>query len=375
MLYQAQFDEGLLNESDHTPAQRGVVPPRQVAVPRVERALGTLATAWYSGVRWTVLLAPLSWVFSKLARWRRLRYLTGKNPSWRAPVATVVVGNITAGGTGKTPFVIWLVRWLKAHGYHPGIVSRGYGGRGGKTPVSVHSDDDPEDVGDEPVLLAGRTDCPVVIGHDRVEAAKLLLEIAPVDIIVADDGLQHYALSRDIEIAVVDGHRGVGNGRCMPAGPLREPVTRLDEVDWVIANGRATGLVDRETVMTVLPLGFVRVSRNSLERMTCEVFADRYQNVHAVAGVGNPARFGLTLKELGLTPTLHRYDDHHRYDGSELEFDNDWPVVCTEKDAVKIRHLAQIPEQCWYLEIAVRLPAEAEAGLTALLEEHGISSG
>ncbi|MCZ6709773.1 MAG: lipid A export permease/ATP-binding protein MsbA [Gammaproteobacteria bacterium] len=375
MLYQAQFDEGTLPESDHiSPAQRGVT-PRRITAPQVERALGPLATAWYSGAHWTAVLAPLSWVFSKLAKRRRLKFLTGTKPSWRAPVATIVVGNITAGGTGKTPFVIWLVQWLKDHGYRPGIVSRGYGGRGGKTPLAVHADNDPEDVGDEPVLLAGRTDCPVVIGHDRVEAAKLLLEIAPVDIIVADDGLQHYALSRDIEIAVIDGHRGVGNGRCLPAGPLREPVSRLEEVDWVIANGRATGLVDRETVMTVLPLGFVRVSRNSSERMTCEAFVERYHNVHAVAGVGNPARFALTLKELGLTPMLHPYDDHHRYDGSELEFDTDWPVVCTEKDAVKIRYLARIPDDCWYLEIAVRLPAESESGLMALLEEHGISGG
>jgi subfamily B ATP-binding cassette protein MsbA len=386
-LYQAQFDEQPGNDAElRAPSNASLsslssLTGGGLTISQAERALSPLADAWYSGARWTLWLSPLSWLFAKLAARRRLRFLTGKSGSWRAPVATIVVGNITAGGTGKTPVVIWLVDWLKRHGYRPGIVSRGHGGRGGQKPVLVTAQSDPEAVGDEPPLLAARTDCPVVIGRDRVAAAKLLLAIAAVDIIVADDGLQHYALARDLEIAVIDGHRGVGNGLCLPAGPLREPLSRLDEVDWVIANGRATGLVETESVMSVLPLEFVRVGSSSASssvglssRMSCQAFVDRYQNVHAVAGVGNPARFALTLKELGLSPELNAFDDHHRFDGSELVFDDDWPVVCTEKDAVKIRRLTGIPDNCWYLEIALTMPDDAEARLLELLAGHGVSN-
>jgi len=371
-LYQAQFDEERMVVG---PAPVATVARRPLAAPQVELALSPLTNAWYSGTGWTFWLTPLSWLFARIAARRRFRFLTGKKAAWRAPVATIVVGNITAGGTGKTPFVIWLVDWLKRNGYRPGVVSRGHGGRRGRAPVAVHADDDPDSVGDEAPMLAARTDCPVVICRDRVRAAKHLLEMARVDVIVADDGLQHYPLARDVEIAVIDGHRGVGNGRCLPAGPLREPVSRLDEVDWVIANGRATGLTKDETVMRVVPLAFIRVGDPGSQRISCELFASRFHNVHAVAGIGNPARFGLTLKEIGLMPEMHAYDDHHRFDGSELRFDNDWPVVCTEKDAVKIRRLAQIPAECWYLEIAVSLPEEADSRLRALLREHGIGHG
>jgi len=374
-LYQAQFDEeqGPATESPATGSKA-----RRVVAPRVERALSPLGNAWYSGAGWTAWLAPLSWLFARFAARRRLKFLTGRKQSWRAPVAVIVVGNITAGGTGKTPFVIWLVDWLKGHGFSPGIVSRGHGGSQGRTPTLVSANDDPEEVGDESPLLAARTGCPVVIGQDRVAAVKRLLEVAPVDVVVADDGLQHYALARDIEIAVIDGHRGVGNGRCLPAGPLREPIARLAEVDWVIANGRTTGLADDETLMTIVPLSFVRVSPGTVEnpeRMTCEEFVRRFHNVNAIAGIGNPARFAFTLKELGLAPMLQAHDDHHRYDGAELIFDNDWQVVCTEKDAVKIRRLSEVPDNCWYLEISVCMPEDTEARMLGLLEAHGISYG
>jgi subfamily B ATP-binding cassette protein MsbA len=380
-LYQAQFNDEKDDNLQPVAAathSAGPVGKGALAIPPAERTLNPLVSAWYSGARWPLWLAPLSWLFVKVAARRRLKFLTGRKPSWRAPVATIVVGNITAGGTGKTPLVIWLVDWLKHNGYRPGIVSRGHGGRSGRRggdPVVVDAGADPENVGDEAPLLAARTDCPVVIGRDRVAAAQRLLELAPVDVIVADDGLQHYALARDLEIAVLDGHRGVGNGRCLPAGPLREPVSRLAEVDWVISNGRQTGLVDHEFVMKVVPLAFVRVADGSAERVSCEDFAARHRNVHAVAGVGNPARFAMTLKEVGLLPVLHPLADHHRFDGSELVFGNDWPVVCTEKDAVKVRRLGQVPGNCWYLEIAVSLPEAAQSHLTQLLQAHGIGHG
>lgn len=376
-LYNAQFEDG--SPEVETPVASGV---SVVKAPKgyVERTFSPLAKAWYSGAGWTRWLIPLSWLFARIAARRRWAYLTGKKSPWRANVPVLVVGNITAGGTGKTPFVIWLVGWLKSQGYSPGIVSRGHGGDGNRSPMQVLANDDPEIVGDEPPLLAKRTGCPVIICKNRVAATRFLLEHHNPDIVVSDDGLQHYALARDLEIVVLDGHRGVGNGRHLPAGPLREPVSRLAEVDWVVSNGRATGLAEDESVMHVTPTAFVKIVPNSDkagypdsgQRLSCEEFVRLYHDVHAIAGVGNPVRFAQTLRELNLAPVLHGYDDHHRFDGTELVFDNEWPVVCTEKDAVKINTLAKIPDNCWYLEIDVELPPDTSERLSELMRKHGI---
>ncbi len=376
-LYNAQFAEE--SPAGEVPfAAR--IPVAKTPVRYVERTFGPLTKAWYSGAAWTRLLTPFSWIFARIAARRRWAYMTGKKSPWRAGVPVLVVGNITAGGTGKTPFVIWLVNWLESQGYSPGIVSRGHGGDGNRSPMQVLPDDDPEVVGDEAPMLAARTGCPVVICKNRVAATRFLLEHHSPDIVVSDDGLQHYALARDLEIVVLDGHRGIGNGRHLPAGPLREPVSRLTEVDWVISNGRATGLTEDESIMRVVPTAFVKIvsSRKGVpytdgsERLSCEEFVLRYHDVHAIAGVGNPARFAQTLRELSLVPLLHGYDDHHRFDGSELVFDNKWPVVCTEKDAIKISRLAEIPDNCWYLEIEVELPTGSSERLAALMRKHGI---
>ncbi|MCZ6619701.1 MAG: lipid A export permease/ATP-binding protein MsbA [Gammaproteobacteria bacterium] len=375
-LYNAQFEEESPEVEVPVVSRTAVVKPARY----VESTFSPLARAWYSGAGWTRWLAPLSWIFARIAARRRWAYLTGKKSPWRAEVPVLVVGNITAGGTGKTPLVIWLVEWLKTRGYSPGIVSSGYGGDGNRSPLLVGPDDDPETVGDEAPILARRAGCPVVIGKNRVAATRFLLEHHNPDIVVCDDGLQHYALARDLEIVVLDGHRGIGNGRHLPAGPLREPVSRLAEVDWVISNGRATGLAEDETVMRVVPVAFVKIDpgreespyTDGGERLSWEDFTGRFHNVHAIAGVGNPTRFAHTLRELGLAPLLHGYGDHHRFDGSEFKFENEWPVVCTEKDAVKISRLAEIPDNCWYLEIDVELPADSSKRLSGLLRKHGI---
>jgi tetraacyldisaccharide 4'-kinase len=250
-----------------------------------------------------------------------------------------VVGNISVGGTGKTPFVIWLVRWLIKRGFSPGIVSRGYGGSA-STPLKVNPDADPVLVGDEAPLLARRAGVPVVVGKSRVEAVQLLLESAAVNVVISDDGLQHYALARDIEIALVDGVRGLGNRKLLPAGPLREPPERLEEVDWVVSNGQPSGLIEDESVAVVVPTAFVRLGI-APERLSVEQFVHQYKDVHAIAGIGNPGRFAQTLRDLGLRPAMHAYPDHHEFDGSEL---TQWqlgpldkrPFVCTEKDAIKL---------------------------------------
>ena len=233
------------------------------------------------------------------------------------------------------------------------------------------------EAGDEAPLLAARTGVPVYICADRVAAAKTLLAESKCNVIVADDGLQHYALARDIEIAIIDGHRGVGNGLPLPAGPLREPVRRLESVDWVVSNSRRSGLHEPELLMQAIPLRFVQVAPQG-GAIACDEFLQRHTIVNALAGVGNPARFAQTLFELGLEPLLTAYADHHRFDGSELEFDNDYPIICTEKDATKLRELPHLPENLFYLEIDVSIEDQAgesaETALQKLLLGHGVAS-
>jgi tetraacyldisaccharide 4'-kinase len=194
-------------------------------------------------------------------------------------------------------------------------------------------------------------------------------------VVVADDGLQHYELARDIEIAVVDGHRGLGNRRLLPAGPLREPAERLEEVDWVVSSGLQAGTGMTESLMTIIPKRLVRIGEPE-ETVACDEFLAEHVNVHAVAGVGNPSRFVQTLRSMGLNPLLHAYPDHHRYDGSEIVFDNAWPVICTEKDATKLRDLENLSGDVFYLEVDAEVTtADGRTGeeeLAALLNMHGV---
>ena len=345
--------------------------PAPARVAPVESPPPLPARTWYQDTWRSRMLMPLAWLFGFFAVRRRLAAMTGKRPPWRAPVPVLVVGNLTVGGTGKTPFVIWLVRQLCDRGFKPGVVSRGYGGRGGKRPTTVPATGaDPDLVGDEPPIIAWHTGVPVVVCRNRVEAVRYLVEEHGVNIVVSDDGLQHYALARDVEIALVDGDRGFGNGRLLPAGPLREPASRLAEVDWVVANRRPSGLSERETVMSMRPLFFANLQTGM--KMAPIQFASEHPNVNMVAGVGNPDGFAHTLRTLGLNLALHPQDDHHRYSGEEIRCDNDWPVVCTEKDAVKLRKLDLVLDHCWYLEVEADVGRAGPRRLAEVLRHQAI---
>ena len=367
-LYDAQFEDGAKRAEPRVPAVPATRQGAGAAGTLVER-LSPLTAGWYSDAGWLRLLRPLSWLYRRAAVRRRHAYLTGRRKSWRAPVPVVVVGNVAVGGTGKTPLVVWLSRWLADQGFRPGIVSRGYGGRGNRQPVTVTADADPEMVGDEAPLLAARSGAPVVVCADRPAAVAHLLAESDCDIVVSDDGLQHYALARDVEIAVVDGERGLGNGRCLPAGPLREPPDRLAQVDVVVVNGGPAEGYPEAVRMDVQPVRFHPLGGGA--PLEPAAFARRFPSVHAVAGIGNPARFAATLARAGVHAEVYAYPDHHGYDGSEVVFDDDRAVVVTEKDAVKLRRLS-LEAEVWWLEVDVSLPAAAADRIMAVLRKHGI---
>ncbi|MEZ5477143.1 MAG: tetraacyldisaccharide 4'-kinase [Thiolinea sp.] len=313
------------------------------------------------------LLSPLSRLFCQIARRRRQR-LTARQQAFAAPV--VVVGNISVGGTGKTPLTLRLAQLLQQNGYQPGMVSRGYGAHPDRTmirPVTYHNK--PADVGDEALLLATRSGLPVVVGIQRSRAVEYLLENYDVDIVLSDDGLQHYAMARDLEIAVVDGARRFGNGRCLPAGPLREPVERLQDCDFVICNGQPhTG----EYGMQLSGNWLVSLSNPKMLRPLNDLAG---QPVHVLTAIGNPTRFIDSLRVAGIEVTPHLYPDHYLFQGHEWQFADDHPVLMTEKDAVKCRQFA--PERllkCWYLPVdAQPEPAFEQAFLQRIQElmNHG----
>lgn len=269
----------------------------------------------------------------------------------------IVVGNVTVGGSGKTPLVAWLVRRLARAGFRPGIVSRGYGRRAGAHPVLVAVDDPAEAVGDEPLLLARRTGVPVCICTDRVRAVTHLLDVAEVDIVVADDGLQHYRMRRDLEFAVIDGARGLGNGRLLPAGPLREPAARLNEVDCIFVNGGPVAGPD----------GFVTAgfdlrpdrARSLADATDCELEAFRGRTVWAVAGIGNPERFYAVLAERGIEAEPVPVSDHGVVSLEALAARRAQPILMTEKDAVK--YPAPVTVDAWYVPVELHMTPDAEA--------------
>lgn len=318
-----------------------------------------LARLWYGSHPLSILLAPLSGLFCLAVAARRYAYRAGLLRSDKLPVPVIVIGNISVGGTGKTPLVIYLVEALREAGHRPGVVSRGYGGRAATWPQVVNADSDPALVGDEPVLIARRAGCPVAVAPRRAAAARRLLAEHGCDVIVCDDGLQHYALTRDLEIAVIDGVRRLGNGRCLPAGPLREPPARLRTVDMIVVNGAGSsdecGM--QLTGTTAFPL---RDSNGA-----CELGEWRGRTVHGVAGIGNPERFFAHLRGQGLNVVEHPFPDHHRFNAADVRFADDLPVLMTEKDAVKCRAFAQ--PQLWYVPVTAQLDAACEQQLQRLL--------
>ena len=319
---------------------------------------------WYRISPLHLALWPLSVLFALLAAVRRLLYRIGLVPATRLPVPVIIVGNISAGGTGKTPCVLWLAQWLLEHGRKPGIVSRGYGGTA-RTPQRALPDGDPRIVGDEAVLLARRSACPVWVGRQRVAAAEALLAAHPdCDVILSDDGLQHYALARNVELAVIDGERGCGNGMLLPAGPLREPMRRLARVDAIIINGGAVFPLDM--LPSGVPVFDMRMGgstfydlRNPQLRVAASHFAA--QNVHAMAAIGNPQRFFNHLRELGLSFSAHPFADHHAYTPADCAFGANTALLMTEKDAVKCERFG---DENWW---ALRVDATIEPALGDLI--------
>lgn len=301
---------------------------------------------WYRVRPAHVVLFPLSLLYGAVVAVRRALFRRGWLRSERLPVPVIVVGNISVGGTGKTPLVVWLADLLQEAGFHPGIVTRGYGGT--QRLQEVRPDSDPAAAGDEPVLLARRSDVPVFAGRKRAEAARALLNAYPCcDVIISDDGLQHYALARDIETVVVDGERKFGNGWLLPAGPLREPVRRLTSVDAIVVNGG-------ELAQTRAPqyrMGLKGESfRNLLNPGVVASPGDlRGKTLHAIAGIGNPRRFFAWLQQLGLQFRAHPFPDHFAFGADDLLFAGGDTVLMTEKDAVKCGAFAR--ENWWYLPI------------------------
>lgn len=310
---------------------------------------------------------PLAGLFLVLAGMRRLAYRHRLLPVHRLPVPVIVVGNITVGGTGKTPLTLWLVQSLQLAGWRPGIISRGYGGHH-PGPAPVRADSDPAEVGDEPLLLARRAGVPVWIGRRRVQAGKGLLAAHPeVNVLLADDGLQHYALARDLEIAVVDGVRRFGNGWPLPAGPLREMPRRLDAVDAVVVHGGDTDWLQVRAPVYRMQLEPKRLRhlRQADRTLPLDWLAGR--QVQAVAGIGHPERFFTLLQGLGAEVRPHPFADHHAFRERDLP---EGTVVMTEKDAVKCAAFARADD--WFLEVdAVVDPGLQTRILNRLSPRHG----
>ena len=323
-------------------------------------ATGLLNSIWYSNhwLRW--LLWPLSLVFRWLVWLRRWFYCHGWLKSIQIAVPVIVIGNISVGGTGKTPCVIWLARELTRRGYRVGVVTRGYGGRNQHWPQPVRADSSAQSLGDESVLIAQRTGCSVAAGPDRVAAAQLLLDEGPKDVILSDDGLQHYRMARALEIAVVDGTRGLGNGLCLPAGPLREPPSRLDQVDAVIVNSgdwRRAGAY--EAALTLV--GACHLRSGAVE----PIANFRGQNVHAVAGIGHPERFFDALRNCGMSVDGRPLEDHAEISPGDLAFEDSNPVMITEKDAVKCKQHAH--DRVWSVAAELAFQARDEQRLMRLV--------
>lgn len=320
---------------------------------------------WNSKSFISICLLPLSWLFRAIVACRRKYYLTRNSNVLSGGYFTIVVGNISVGGTGKTPLVIWLAQHISSQQFRVGIVSRGYKRECKEKIIEVEAKSSARDVGDEALLIAQKTSCPVIVAVDRKKAAEQLVKKYNVNIVISDDGLQHYNLPRNFEIAVVDAARGFGNGRCLPAGPLREPVSRLKSCDLVVYNG---GVDENQSNFRVCFDELISIGPDSVRRPL-----NKFQNltVHAVAGIGSPDRFFKILKSARLNIIEHKFPDHHLYQANDLEFNDNYPVIMTEKDAVKCKHY--VLKESWYLPITISVNRRLKNNINTLIE--GISRG
>jgi tetraacyldisaccharide 4'-kinase len=314
---------------------------------------------WYKDIIIGSWIMPWGFLFADIVRFRKFLYRIKVFKTERLPVPVIIVGNITVGGTGKTPLIIALAKLLTDKGYKVGIISRGYGGD--EVPRLVSIDSDPKQVGDEALLIAKQTGCPIAVAPLRVEAGKLLLEHAACNLILSDDGLQHYALYRDIEIAVIDGERRFGNSYCLPAGPLREPISRLQSVDFIVVNGERSE--DNEYEMHII--GDTAVNLVTGEQKPLTSFATETK-LHALAGIGNPDRFFKLLTKAGLIFSAHSFPDHHAFEASDINFKE--TVLMTEKDAVKCTAFAS--QQHWFVPVTAVPESKFTEQLLSLLEKN-----
>lgn len=330
-----------------------------------------LQNVWYQKQPLVWLLAPFTALFWVLSSTRRLAFKLGLKKSHKLTVPVVVVGNISVGGNGKTPLVVFLAKWLQEQGYRPGVLSRGYGGNSSHYPLQVNADADPAVVGDEPLLMVQHLSCPLVVDPNRTRGGKMLVEQLGCDLIICDDGLQHYALHRDVEILVMDGHRRLGNGYLLPMGPLREGAWRLNTVDLVVVNGNEAGR--GEHLMTLQSGLLSNLICSDKHKSLTEIEAP----VVAAAGIGNPQRFFDLLQQhqVKLKSTLV-FADHYQFTAADLPQET---VLMTEKDAVKCRSFAH--PDWWYLPVEANLTEQTKQQLLSILqqtqtklkrEEHGI---
>lgn len=319
-----------------------------------------LERAWHRRAAWLVLLWPLSLLFQALTKLRRaMQQAKGRPVGLRAPV--VVIGNISLGGTGKTPLLITLAAELQKQGFKPGIISRGYGGSAPSYPLAVDPDSDVGQSGDEAFLMAERTGCPVYVDPNRSAALAALIDNEDVDVVLSDDGLQHYKLYRDLEIVVVDGQRLFSNGFCLPAGPLRESVSRLNEVQHIVVNGepaREISQLSSASTMRLEPRFLVNLLSGEKRPFAGAPF-NMGNTLQAVSALGNPQRFYDLLERLPYQVETFSFPDHHNFTAEDFEqrgIDEHQPVVMTEKDAVKCRQFAK--NNFWYLSVEVNLESQ-----------------
>ncbi|VAW64351.1 Tetraacyldisaccharide 4'-kinase [hydrothermal vent metagenome] len=309
----------------------------------------------------SLVLLPLSVIFYLISRFRKLAYQIGITASYKSPVPVIVVGNISVGGTGKTPLIIELVKQLQALGKKPGVISRGYGGAAHNWPQMVNEKSNAKTVGDEPQLIFQRTKCPFVAGPNRRDDIELLLKEFACDVVLSDDGLQHYAMQRDIEIAVVDAKRKFGNGFCLPSGPLRETVSRLKQVDLVLLNG---GSGD-EMSFNMQAADCYSIGDNQANTKSLSFFSDK--TVHAIAGIGNPSRFFSMLEKNNINVISHEFEDHYNFKQSDICFDDNLPVLMTEKDAIKCG--AFTLKNTWAVPVKIQLSESAQNKLNIMFSD------
>lgn len=314
-----------------------------------------LEKSWYKHSFWLFLLWPLSLITRQVSERRLKKFRQGRTNPWKPDIPVIIVGNIVAGGTGKTPFVIWLANALQRLGYKPGIISRGFGGISKRYPLLMDEKIEVQESGDEPRMIFCNTSAPVCVSPNRVQAAKKLIKNSDCNILISDDGLQHYSLARDVEVVIFDGLRGAGNKLCLPAGPLREPISRVNSVDFVVSSSsslKEEGFTE-DIVMKYKPKQWVRLSDNKLVSLGSWPLG---KVVHAIAGIGNPMKFFISLRELGFNLIEHSFPDHYQFDEDDFLFSEKLPIIMTEKDAARCSNMKN--KDIWYLKTEAELPED-----------------